>query len=63
MKNSTTKTLAWTLAIITCPCNLLILALVLAGTAAGTLITNYFVPLLVILSVLFVISLLKALRT
>ena len=61
--SSAPKTLAWTFAVVTCPCHLFILTIVMAGTATGALLTRYFIPLLVVFSALFAISLVKALRT
>lgn len=62
MNNDISKSLAWTFAVITCPCHLFILAILLAGTAAGAFVKSYFVPLVVIFTFLFVISLFKALK-
>jgi len=63
MKNNISKTFAWLFAVITCPCHLFILTVLLAGTAAGAFIQSYFIPLAIILSVLFIISLAKAIKT
>jgi mercuric ion transport protein len=59
----TSKTLTWVFAVITCPCHLFILAVLLAGTAAGAFVKSYFTPLLIVFSILFAISLFKALKT
>jgi len=59
----TSKTLTWAFAVITCPCNLFILAILLTGTAAGAFVKSYFIPLVIVFSILFVISLSKALKT
>ncbi len=45
-----------TLAVITCPCHLLILAAVLSGTALGALLQEHFALTLVLFSVLFLLS-------
>lgn len=63
MRNDISKTFAWILAMITCPCHLFILAILLAGTATGAFVKSYFIPLLIIFSILFIISLSKALKT
>ena len=63
MKNEISKTLSLFLAAITCPCHIFILAALLAGTTAGVFIQSYFIPLVIIFSVLFVISLARALKT
>lgn len=46
-----------TLAVITCPCHLPILAVVLSGTALGALLKEHFTLTLVLFSVLFLLSL------
>lgn len=61
MKNNASKTFAPWIAVITCPCHIIILAVLLAGTAFGAFLSNYFIPLIVIFSILFLISLMKAL--
>lgn len=61
MEKSPPKTFALFLAAITCPCHIFILVALLAGTAAGAWINSYFIPLIVIFSILFIISLMKAL--
>lgn len=61
MKRDISKTLSWLFAAVTCPCHLFILAALLAGTAAGAWISSYFIPLIIIFSTFFVISLMKAL--
>jgi len=63
MKNKIPKTFTWLLAAVTCPCHIFILAILLAGTAAGAFIQSYFIPLVIVFSVLFAISLAKALKT
>ena len=45
------------LAVISCPCHLLILAVLLSGTALGSLLQEYFTSTLVLFSMLFVLSL------
>ncbi|MBI4239395.1 mercury resistance protein [Candidatus Uhrbacteria bacterium] len=55
--------LAWTFAVMTCPCHLFILAALLAGSAAGAFVKSYFIPLFIVFSILFFISLSKALET
>ncbi len=45
------------LAVITCPCHLPVLAVVLSGTALGALLREHFTLTLVLFSVLFVLSL------
>lgn len=62
MKNNVSKTFAWLFAVITCPCHLFILVVLLAGTAAGAFIQSYLIPLVIIFSILFVISLTKAIK-
>ena len=62
MKQSLFKKLTIPIALITCPCHLFILAAVLAGTAAGAFINSYFIPLVILFSILFVISLMKAIK-
>ena len=49
-------------AVITCPCHLLILAVLLSGTAAGALLADHLGIALVIFLVLFVISLTAVFR-
>jgi len=61
MKNDILKTLSWIFAAVTCPCHIFIFAALLAGTAAGAWINSYFIPLIIIFSFLFIISLIKAL--
>jgi len=61
MKNEIPKTFAWLFAVVTCPCHIFLLAALLAGTAAGAWINSYFIPLIIIFSFLFIISLMKAL--
>ncbi len=51
-----------TLAVITCPCHLLILAAVLSGTALGALLQEHFTLTLVLFSVLFLLSLWRVTR-
>ena len=63
MKNKIPKTFTWLLAAVTCPCHIFLLAALLAGTAAGAFIQSYFIPLVIVFSVLFVVSLAKALKT
>ncbi len=46
-----------TLAVITCPCHLLVLAVVLSGTALGALLQEHFTLTLVLFSLLFLLSL------
>ena len=46
-----------TLAVITCPCHLPFLAVVLSGTALGALLQEHFTLTLVLFSVLFLLSL------
>jgi mercuric ion transport protein len=46
-----------TLAVISCPCHLPILAVVLSGTALGALLQEHFTLTLVLFSVLFLLSL------
>jgi mercuric ion transport protein len=46
-----------TLAVITCPCHLPILAVVLSGTALGALLQEHFTLTVVLFSVLFLLSL------
>lgn len=59
MKNGASKSFALFIAAVTCPCHIFILAALLAGTALGIFISNYFIPLIVIFSTLFLISLVK----
>lgn len=63
MKRDISKTLGLLFAVVTCPCHLFILAALLAGTAAGAFIQGYFIPLLIAFSILFLISLMKAIKT
>lgn len=63
MKDTNTQKLAWVGAAITCPCHIFILAILLAGTAAGAFITSYFIPLVVIFSILFALSIWEAIKT
>lgn len=63
MKDTNTQKFAWIVAAITCPCHIFILAILLAGTTAGALINSYFIPLVVIFSILFAMSILKAIKT
>ena len=46
-----------TLAVVTCPCHLPILAVVLSGTALGALLKAHFTLTLVLFSALFLLSL------
>jgi mercuric ion transport protein len=46
-----------TLAVVTCPCHLPILAVVLSGTALGALLQEHFTLTLVLFSALFLLSL------
>jgi mercuric ion transport protein len=46
-----------TLAVVTCPCHLPILAVVLSGTALGALLQEHFILTLVLFSTLFLLSL------
>lgn len=50
------------LALLTCPCHLPILALLLSGTAAGALLSEHMGAALALMSVLFAIFLATALR-
>lgn len=50
------------LAMVTCPCHLPILALSLAGTAAGAVLASNFAVVLVLLVLLFSISVVAAIR-
>ncbi|MBI4192269.1 MAG: mercury resistance protein [Betaproteobacteria bacterium] len=50
------------LALLTCPCHLPILLLLLSGTAAGAFITEYFAAALALLGVLFLFSVTAAMR-
>jgi len=63
MRNDISKKLALIFAVITCPCHLFIFAVILTGTAAGAFVKSYFIPLVIVFSILFIISLSKALRT
>ncbi|MFQ5756634.1 MAG: hypothetical protein ACE5H7_11170 [Acidiferrobacterales bacterium] len=49
-------------AAITCPCHLVFIVPLLAGTAAGAFLTQYFAMTLILFSVLFVLSLTAASR-
>ena len=51
-----------TLAVITCPCHLLVLAVVLSGTALGALLQEHFTLTLVLFSLLFLLSLWRVTR-
>jgi len=51
------------LAVLTCPCHLPILAVVLAGTSAGAFIGEHWVIAAIALTALFVLSLTRLLRT
>lgn len=50
------------LALLTCPCHLPILLLLLSGTAAGAFVTEYFGAALALLVVLFLFSVTAAMR-
>ena len=50
------------IAVITCPCHLPILLLLLSGTAAGAFVTEYFAVALALLGVLFLFSVTAAMR-
>jgi mercuric ion transport protein len=50
------------IAVITCPCHLPILLLLLSGTAAGAFVTEYFGAALALLVVLFLFSVTAAMR-
>ena len=50
------------LALLTCPCHLPILALLLSGTAAGALLSEHLLPAVALFSVLFIVFLVMALR-
>ena len=50
------------LAVLTCPCHLLILAVVLAGTTAGAFLSEHWVIAALGLTGLFLLSLSRALR-
>lgn len=63
MKNNISKTIALFFAVVTCPCHLFIIVALLAGTTAGVWISSYFVPLVITFSILFIISLVKAIKT
>ncbi len=52
-----------TLAVITCPCHLPVLAVVLSGTALGALLREHFTSTLVLFSLLFLLSLWAVTRT
>ncbi|UJM95508.1 MULTISPECIES: broad-spectrum mercury transporter MerE [Rhodanobacter] len=54
---------AWgVLALLTCPCHLPLLALLLSGTAAGAALSNHFGVAILGLATLFILSLTSALR-
>lgn len=61
MNNAISKKFAWLFAVMTCPCHLFILTALLAGTAAGAWLSSYFIPLVILFSLLFSMSLIKAL--
>lgn len=63
MKNIKSRKLALIVAAITCPCHIFILAIVLTGTAAGALVNSYFIPLVIIFSILFALSIWKAIKS
>lgn len=63
MKNDISKTVAWAFAVVTCPCHVFILAVLLTGTAAGAFVKSYFIPLVIVFSILFLISLSRVLKT
>ena len=50
------------LALITCPCHLPILAVLLSGSAVGAFLNNHFAMAITIFSLLFVCSLVAAVR-
>ncbi|MDX9718704.1 MAG: broad-spectrum mercury transporter MerE [Thauera sp.] len=50
------------LAVLTCPCHLPILAVVLAGTTAGAFLSEHWVIAALLLSALFLLALSRALR-
>lgn len=50
------------LALLTCPCHLPLLALLLSGSAAGVFLTEHFGVALALFSLLFALSLVAALR-
>lgn len=50
------------IAVITCPCHLPILLLLLSGTAAGAFVAEYFAAALALLGVLFLFSVTAAMR-
>jgi mercuric ion transport protein len=50
------------LALLTCPCHLPVLALLLSGSAAGGFLTEHFGVVLALLSLLFALFLVSALR-
>ncbi len=50
------------LALITCPCHLPILAVLLSGSAAGVFLNDHFAMAITIFSLLFVCSLVAAVR-
>lgn len=49
-------------AVLTCPCHVPILILLLSGTAAGAWLADYMLPAVAILAIVFVLSLGAALR-
>lgn len=50
------------IALVTCPCHLPILALLLSGSVVGAYLNDHFITLIIIFSLLFVCSLAAALR-
>jgi len=50
------------LALVTCPCHLPILAVLLAGSAVGVFLNDHFAMAIMIFSLLFVCSLVAAVR-
>jgi mercuric ion transport protein len=50
------------LALVTCPCHLPILAVLLSGSAAGVFLNDHFAMAVMIFSLLFVCSLVAAMR-
>ena len=50
------------LAVVTCPCHLPILAILLSGSAVGAFLSDYFIMTLTIFSLLFIFSLTAAIR-
>jgi mercuric ion transport protein len=57
------SSLALVIAFLTCPCHLLILLPLLAGTAIGAWLNIYFMPVFIAFSILFVVSIIKILKT